>query len=246
MKKRLKAVFEMLGGVRTGGSFIQNSAWMFSSSGISILIQTAFFVILARIYPPEVYGLFGIFNVYLGVLGNAATLGYNQAFVLPESDQKFSRLLQLTIWVSLAVCGLAELFFLAVGDGMLAMFHHNELARWLYAVPPIALLMALDRVVCDWAIRNKEFRQQMLWSTSTTLFAKGFNVFYGLRIAPTVAGLVVTTALQYLLRIVAYSRFALVDFSERLRQVATWQELKTTAREYIDYPKYVHWGNVIN
>ncbi len=205
-----------------------------------------FFVILARIYPPEVYGLFGVLNVYLGVLGNAATLGYNQAFVLPKTDKEFSALLKLTIRISVIICVVALVFTFLIGEKMLLLFHHEAIGYWMYAIAPVSLLMALDRVVSDWAIRNKEFKQQMVWSTSTTLAAKAFNVFYGWCIAPTVAGLVVTTALQYALRIVAYARFALFDFKKRLAEKITLAELKATADEYKDYPRYIHWGNVIN
>lgn len=236
----------MSGLLRTEGSFVQNSAWMFSSTGISIVIQIGFFLVLSRIYSPAVYGLFGVFNVYLGVLGNAASLGYTQAFVLPEKDRDFGILLRLTWWITLAVCAGAALFFGLFGDWMLQLFEHEQLGGWIHAVAPIAFLMAIDKIVCDWAIRNKEFKQQMIWSTSTTLASKIFNVFYGLKIAPTVAGLVITTGLQYILRIVAYASFGLSDFGLRMRERITRSEMKTIAKEYSDYPVYIHWGNVIN
>ena len=236
----------MSGLLRTEGSFVQNSAWMFSSTGISILIQIGFFLVLSRIYSPEVYGLFGVFNVYLGILGNAATLGYSQAFVLPEKERDFGVLLRLTLWVTTGVCVAVAIFFLFFGKATLRLFEHEKLGWWIHAVAPVAFLMAIDKIVCDWAIRNKEFKQQMIWSTSTTLASKIFNVFYGLKIAPTVAGLVITTGLQYILRIVAYARFGLSDFGGRMRQKVSRSEMKSIAREYRDYPLYIHWGNVIN
>lgn len=245
--KRIKAsVRELSGLLRTEGSFVQNSAWMFSSTGISILIQIGFFLILSRIYSPEVYGLFGVFNVYLGILGNAATLGYSQAFVLPEKDRDFGVLLRLTWWVTTGVCVAAAIYFMFLGEATLRLFEHEKLGWWIHAVAPVAFLMAIDKIVCDWAIRNKEFKQQMIWSTSSTLASKLFNVFYGLKIAPTVAGLVLTTGLQYVLRIVAYARFGLSDFRLRIREKITTAEMKTVAKEYSDYPLYIHWGNVIN
>ncbi|MFM9983629.1 MAG: oligosaccharide flippase family protein [Flavobacteriales bacterium] len=245
--KRIRESFkEMSELLRTEGSFVQNSAWMFSSTGISILIQIVFFLVLSRIYSPAVYGLFGVFNVYLGVLGNAASLGYTLAFVLPEKERDFGILLRLTLWITLGVCALAALFFALFGQQTLRLFEHEQLGGWVHAIAPVAFLMAVDKIVCDWAIRNKEFKQQMIWSTSTTLASKIFNVFYGLKIAPTVAGLVVTTGLQYILRIVAYARFGLSDFGLRMREKITRSEMKSIAKEYSDYPVYIHWGNVIN
>jgi O-antigen/teichoic acid export membrane protein len=236
----------MSGLLRTEGSFVQNSAWMFSSTGISILIQIGFFLVLSRIYSPAVYGLFGVFNVYLGILGNAASLGYTQAFVLPEKDRDFGILLRLALWITLAVCAGAALFFALFGQPTLRLFQHEQLGGWVHAIAPVAFLMAVDKIVCDWAIRNKEFKQQMIWSTSSTLASKVFNLFYGLKIAPTVAGLVITTGLQYVLRIVAYARFGLTDFGVRMHEKISMAELKATAKTYRDYPLYIHWGNVIN
>jgi O-antigen/teichoic acid export membrane protein len=101
-------VTEVRQGLQTKGSFVQNSAWMFSSSGLSIAIQFLFFPILARIYSPEEYGLFGVFNFYTTALGTAVTLGYSQAFVLPQSERSFAALLRLTLWLA---AGLSTVFF---------------------------------------------------------------------------------------------------------------------------------------
>jgi O-antigen/teichoic acid export membrane protein len=246
LKKIIQSIAAIFSDMRKQGSFAQNSAWMFSSTGISIVIQMVFFVLLARIYPPEVYGLFGVFNVYIGVLGNAATWGYTQAFVLPKTDREFSALLKVTLYVSSVFCLLVLFVTFIAGENILRLFKHEQLGLWMYAIAPISMLMSLDRIVSDWAIRNKEFKQQMIWSTSTTFVSKAFNVFYGLRIAPTVAGLVVTTAVQYVLRVAGYARFALVDFKERLQQKTTRAEMREVMQEYRDYPIYIHWGNVIN
>ncbi|MGC6531928.1 MAG: oligosaccharide flippase family protein [Flavobacteriales bacterium] len=75
--------------VRTPGSFAQNVAFMFTASAGGMAIQFLFMPLLSRIYDPEAYGQFGVFNAVLVVLGTAATLGYNQAFVLPKSETAF-------------------------------------------------------------------------------------------------------------------------------------------------------------
>lgn len=243
MKKLLKPI---LTDVRKKGSFVQNSAWMFASSGTSIAVQFVFFYILARIYSPAVYGLFGVFNVYVSTLGNAATLGYNQAFVLPQTNRHFSSLLQLTIRVSFFICLICFLVSLLFGKKIVGLFGHEELGNWTYFIAPVSFLLAMDRITADWAIRNKEFKMQTLVSVGTTLATKVYNVLHGMLIAPLVSGLIYTTILQHLLRIFTYMSFVISDTKERLTEKITRRELLDTAREYKGYPIFVHWGNVIN
>ena len=230
----------------TSGSFVQNSAWMFASSGISILIQFGFFFLLAKIYSPAVYGIFGIFNVYVSTLGNAATLGYNQAFVLPKEDKEFSSLLHLTLRIALFLSAGIFLITIVAGPQILQWFSHEEIGDWVYWIGPTMFLLALDRITADWAIRNKEFKKQTLWSTTTTLAVKSFNVWYGWAIAATSAGLVYTTLLQHILRAFTYGWFVLVDFKKQMTARVTWPEMVKVAKAYKEFPLFIYWGNLIN
>jgi O-antigen/teichoic acid export membrane protein len=219
---------------------------MFSSSGISILIQFVFFTILARIYSPEVYGLYGIFNLYVNTLGNASTLGYHQAFVIPHQEREFSALLRLTMWIALLFSVLITLILFVAGHEILALSDHQQLGNWVYLIGPTVFLMALDRIASDWAIRNKEFRKQMIWSTSTMLLSKVFNACYGAFISASVGGLVFTTMIQHGARFLTYSFSVISDFSHQLKMRFSRKELIQVAKTYKEFPLFIYWGNVIN
>jgi len=228
------------------GSFVRNSAWMFTSSGISILIQFIFFTILARIYSPEVYGIYGIFNLYVNTLGNASTFGYHQAFVIPREEREFSALLRLTLWIALFFSLGVTLFTFIAGPQMLVWFQHEKLGNWVYWIGPTVFLLALDRITADWAIRNKEFKKQTLWSTTTMLISKIFNACYGAFISATVGGLVFTTMIQHGMRAITYAGSVIHDFGYQMKLRFTRRELLQIARDYKEFPLYIYWGNVIN
>lgn len=228
------------------GSFVQNSAWMFASSGASMAIQFAFFPILSRIYSPEAYGLFGVFNFYSTTLGNAMTFGYNQAFVLPESRREFGALLHLTICNSLLMALITALVALLAGDALLGFAGQEELGGWVHLIAPVALLMAWDRIMGDWAIRDREFRRQTIVSTSITLSTKIFNLAYGIAVHSGAGGLIWTTFLQHTLRTLAYLRWVVEDAALHLRARFTWKELKTVAGAYRNFPLYIYWSNVLS
>jgi O-antigen/teichoic acid export membrane protein len=227
------------------GSFVQNAAWMFSSSGISIILQFVFFYLLSKIYAPEDYGLYGIFNVYAATLGNLASFGYTQAFVLPKEDYKFKQLLQLTIGISTVTCFLFALAMCFFGSWTLATFGHQQLGWYIHLVAPIAWLMALDRISSDWAIRLKSFKNQMWTSITATIVSRTYNLGHGILIAPNALGLVFTTAWQHALRIFLYVRFVIPKTPLKWWKDWDWKGIGAVAKTYGRYPTYVHWSNVL-
>jgi O-antigen/teichoic acid export membrane protein len=239
-------VLEVKQGLQTKGSFVQNSAWMFSSSGLSIAIQFLFFPLLARIYSPEEYGVFGVFNFYTTALGSAVTLGYSQAFVLPSTERSFGALLRLTLWLTVGISAAFFLFTCVAGGWMLSVFKHEQLGAWVYFIAPVGLFMALDRVMGDWAIRQKEFKKQMVVSTSITAATKIFNVLYGVFHSPVASGLMLTAFLQHFLRTLGYGKWVIASTLHHFRQRFSWNELKSIGREYKAFPLFMYWGGFIN
>jgi len=246
MKNWKKEWLEIRRALRLEGSFVQNSAWMFTSSGLSILIQFLFFPILSRIYSPEAYGLFGVFNFYTITLGNAMTFGYNQAFVLPDSRREFTLLLHLSFRISAAIALLVALTVAIAGHSILDFVDQDNLGWWIHLIAPVSLLMAWDRIASDWAIRNREFKRQTAVSTSVTLLSKAFNVGYGLMVSASAAGLIWTTALQHALRAWSYLQWVIADTRDRLREKVSWRELRCVAKKYKEFPLFIYWGNVLN
>jgi lipopolysaccharide exporter len=224
---------------------VQNAAWMFSSSGLSILLQFIFFFILSHIYQPDDYGLFGIFNVYASTLGNLASFGFNQAFVLPKAQDKFKQLLHLTFMVSTATCLLFAFTMMFWSEQLLTIFGHNELGWLIHLAAPIAWLMVMDRLASDWAIRIKSFKNQLWTSVTSTILSRGYNVTHGLLIAPDAVGLIITTAIQHISRVALYLRFVIPNKPEKWWRGCTWQQIKQIGATYWRYPTYVHWSNVL-
>ncbi len=218
---------------------------MFSSSGLSIVVQFVFFYLLSRIYAPADYGLFGVFNIYASTLGNLASFGYNQAFVLPAQDKQFRQLLHLTIAVSTITCTCFALCMWFWGDWTLHAFGHQQLGWYIHLVAPVALLMAFDRIASDWAIRIKSFKHQMWTSVSSTILSRIYNVYHGWIIGPDAIGLVITTGLQHILRTLLYLRFVIGNLTALRRNNWNYKGMLEVAKAYSRYPTYVHWSNVL-
>jgi O-antigen/teichoic acid export membrane protein len=236
---------EMIAAMRTDGSFVQNSLLMFSSSGASIILQFVFAFILSRIYSETDYGLFGIFNSYVAILGSIVTLNYNQAFVLPRDEHSFAALFQHTIRITIILCIAISLLTVLAGKQILEWMNHEEVGNWIYLVGPTCLVLALDKVIMDYAVREKAFKKMTLWSTLAMFFSKTFNVGYGM-VNANAAGLIITNFLFYLAEMGLFMRFVTRKAIHTLRVPVTRHKRKEVIREYRTFPLYIFPGNFIN
>ena len=233
-------------GLFTRGSFIQNTAFMSSASLWGIVIQFIFFPILSRIYTPESYGVFTVFNTFVALLGASASLSYQKALVLPKTDDEFAALLRVTLRTTVVVCIIAQLVFFAFGGFITETMDIQIVGSWIYLVPVFAFLLALDQIVQSWTVRSHAFRAASIVGVPVTLFPKLFNVGYGKFVNNGAEGLILTGALLYLLRIVLFPFFIVKDFFSTWKIKVTKEQRVQAKSEYRDYPRYVFWGNLLN
>ncbi|MCB0761487.1 MAG: hypothetical protein KDC12_08200 [Flavobacteriales bacterium] len=246
MSHPFAAIQQLWTSLKTSNSFVQNSAFMLSASLSGIIIQLIFSPILSRIYSPDVYGLFSIFNSMAVVAGVFATLGYNRAFVLPREDSIFRALLRFGIRATWITGFLVLLITLIFGNTINSTFGSEDMGLWIWLLGPAIVLLSFDRMALDWSIRVKSFKKQSLISVPITLATKSFNALYGWLISSTVEGLIFTTMLHYLVRIVVYVLRIIPGATAFLRNAPNAEVRKVAREEYREYPRYIMWGNAIH
>jgi O-antigen/teichoic acid export membrane protein len=219
---------------------------MFSASLSGIVIQLVFSPILSRIYTPEVYGLFSIFNSMTVVAGVFATLGYNKAFVLPKDDSIFRSLLRFSLRGTWLISLLVFVVTLVIGGDINRWFGSDDLGLWILLLGPTVMLLSLDRITLDWAIRVKSFKKQSLVSIPITMGTKSFNALYGWLISSTVEGLIFTTILLYFTRIIVYVTRIIPNAFAFLKKIPGLEIRQRAKEEYREYPRYIMWGTAIS
>ena len=113
--------------------------------------------VLTRLYSPEAFGVLGLFVALAAVISTLATLRYEDAVVLPESESDAKRLVALTWGSALAVCGLAALALLP-RQPIATIQGAPDLAPLLPLVPLVALLYAYGNGAQSWLSREHAFR----------------------------------------------------------------------------------------
>ena len=246
MRKLRQYLLKFWQDLSTRNSFLQNSAWLFSASALSTLIQFIFFPILSRIYDPAAYGVFGLFNALVANLAIIAGLNLSRAFVLLKEDRNFRALLHTAFRSVLLVSGITLIVTLIAGPQLCALFNAEELGAWIYLAAPAVFLIAFDRMLVEWAVRLKAFRKFAIFNVQSALASKLFNVFYGLKISNNASGLILTHLLNFFLRIVIYYRLVIWKERKSLWQGSSRDERKLMLKEYRTFPLYLLPGNFLN
>ncbi|RAH38217.1 lipopolysaccharide biosynthesis protein [Halomonas sp. SL1] len=113
--------------------------------------------LLTRLYTPDDFGLLAVYAGLLGVLAVIASLRYELAIPLPESDQDAASIVVLSLLAVLGVTLTTAILVLMGGDSIASVLGVPKLAGLLWLLPLGVLLQGCYKVFNYWAIRTKQF-----------------------------------------------------------------------------------------
>lgn len=123
--------------------------------GQSIVVLTS--PLLTRLYSPEDFGLLAVYSSLLATIGVVASLRYQLAIPLPESDEKAAHVVVLSLLVVLAVSLLTAIVVLFWGSFITTLTNTPALTDYMWLLPIGLLLMGTYEVFNYWTIRTKSF-----------------------------------------------------------------------------------------
>jgi len=167
-------------GVRKKDTFAQNFAFVFTGNFLFIVIQLISAPILSRIYSPEAYGLFGIFNAIITNVAMIATLAYPNALILPKEKSKFHQLMQLSFILVLVSSLFSFMIILLFGDTISEFIRAGKYRFIIYLIPPGVLLVGTNQILSQWITREKAFKRSLKTGPATSLTIKTTNILFGL------------------------------------------------------------------
>ncbi|MBW6497763.1 MAG: oligosaccharide flippase family protein, partial [Bacteroidales bacterium] len=215
---------------------IRNFLKLFSSSLLAQGLSLALSPLFARLFTPNDFGLVALYLGIFSVLSVLATAKYEQAIMLPRSDQAARSLFWLVQMISLAFA-LFVLLAVLLGGGFITTLSGNASLRpWLWFLPLSLLMHGLFQGATFYANRHKKFG---VMAGSTLLH---YSVLNGTRV---VTGLL-QTAFNGLLgaQIMAQvgSTFYMIMRSARKLfspdDALSLERISHQARIYSGYPRY--------
>lgn len=132
--------------------------------------------ILARLYGPEDFGIYGFFVSAAAIFASVASGRYDLAVVLPESEQESIFVAVLGVFVSACT-----VFFLAIliylSGARLGTFVKNPLLDpWLWYLPIYIFLVSANQIFSQLNFRFAQFSIQARIRATQSLAAAGFGI----------------------------------------------------------------------
>lgn len=126
-----------------------------TAAGQVILVLIA--PILTRLYAPEDFGLLAFFAALAALVGVVASLRYQLAIPLPESDRDGAHILALCLCAVVGTTLITILLVLLFGEVTAAALGEPSLTRYLWLLPVAVVLTGTYQALEKWAVRKRAF-----------------------------------------------------------------------------------------
>lgn len=144
MIARLRQRYSLFWKETTDSTFLKNTTLILSGNVIAQLLAILFVPIKSRLYGPELYGEFGIFNATITVINGLVCLGLISAIVSPEEDKEASAIYK----VCLISCSTFAIILLILALVLSPVFRVIDVNLNYYL---ICILLGVFLVVSNWA-----------------------------------------------------------------------------------------------
>ncbi len=222
--------------IRTKDSFARNAFTVFGGNSVVMLSQLLLTPLIARIYGPEAYGIYGLFGALVLNFSSFADLGYSSAYVLPKEKERFLHLFRLNsvllgavVLVALVVALLREPLYAALPDWA-------PLDDFILLLPLAVLSYGMALFCTQWLTRERNFKTSVYIGSSATVVLRVFNLGFGVLRKGSTHGLIIGDVVVNGLATVAYT---LALWRSGLRELFSgwrWQGIRELAVEFKRYP----------
>lgn len=206
--------------------FLARVTQLISGEAFAVAVGFAVMPLITRIYGPATLGLLGVFMAISEVLGRIATLRFDLALVLPESEGsawalfKFSILFSLGLTLALCISTLPFWGFIASSLGT------PELAIYFPVLASMTVAIAWQSLASYWVMRAKAFKSIAFSSAASSVLGNTVKVVVGLAGLGS-GGLLLGTVIQrwsnFLLILITSPKSLWKHSSEK---GAAWKEAK--------------------
>ena len=150
MKERIKRLLPK-------NRFARSVSVLAGGTAAGQIIVVAASPILTRLYSPEDFGLLAVYAGLLGIMGVIASLRYQLAIPLPESDEEAASVAVLSLFVVLGMTAVSAIIVGFWGAPITRALNTPALEPYLWLLPLGLLLTGVYQVFSYWAIRTRAF-----------------------------------------------------------------------------------------
>ncbi|WP_414730302.1 oligosaccharide flippase family protein [Zhongshania aliphaticivorans] len=222
------------------GQFARGIGVLVGGTAGSQLILVVASPLLTRLYSPEDFGVLAVYGGLLSLICVVASLRYELAIPLPESDNEAANIVGLCLIIITAVALASVVIIIFFGREIAQSLGIQILESALWLLPAGVFLAGIYAVFSYWSIRSKQFGtiastqlKQSLVTVAIQLgvFKLGAIALLFAQVAGQAAG--VTGLARPALR--------LPEFKD-----ISWAGIKAAATRYREFPVYSTWEGLSN
>ncbi len=210
---------------------------LLSGTAITLVVSYLTVPILTRLFTPEQFGVSDYFVMIMSILITFASLRYEDAILLPESDRDAGSVLWLAI---LLTCGTVLLTSIAVlwSDEIAHALRVEAVAPYLWLVPPTLLLMRFGKLTEVWLSRKKAFRAITAGEVTNKLAMVSARVGAGAATSLGAGGLIGGFVAAHVASGTYYAAILVRRFGHGLPEAFDVGGMRRAARRFRRFPLY--------
>lgn len=195
---------------------------------------------LTRLYSPEDFGLLAVYTSLLSISVVVASLRYELAIPLPNTDSEAANVVVLSLVMVLITTLLSAGIALSFGGKISEILNTPGLARYIWLLPVGLFLAGVYKVFNYWAIRTKEFSLIAKTTVSQALVTLSIQlVGYGLGGVSLLFG-------QAGGRGAGSLQLGSTTFKNKGFWTWSWSNVWQAAKRYRHFPLYSTWSSLLN
>lgn len=216
--------------------FVKNLTIAGGGSFVAYMLGFLFTPVIARIYPPEVYGTYSLMSALISNLTAISSLSFVAAFVLPRKEETFKDLLVLAFSLVVITFVVCSILTLLLRDFLYNYLGLEEGSLLLYLLPLFVLLSALGQLFQSWNVRMQDFKANARSKIASISIGKGATVAIGYFLGGNLSGFLLGDGLFRLTELLQLARNRLRSIRNLPRPQSN--ALRVTFFEFKNYPLF--------
>lgn len=224
--------------------FFRNVLTLMPGTLLSQAIPIIFSIILARIYAPELFGIYFVFTAILSLGIIFATGKFEMAILLPESDQEASGIIGIALTTCIVFSLSLLVLFVVFNQLITRLLQTPNFEIWLIFVPLSLFFSAANEVFYYWHNRMKRYSVLSYSKIIQSLSSSLLQLILGFLIlgeTGLIAGLILGQAISFFF---LYYHYRIKDKARLGFRI--WIGYKVLAKKYIRFPKDIATASFIN
>jgi O-antigen/teichoic acid export membrane protein len=241
MKRRIVAASRLL----AASSYLKNTLALISGTVVTQAIVFLFSPLLSRIFELEDFGNLANYNAWVAILALISSFRYEHAIIVAKDRENTNKVIALTTTLSLV----SFLVYVAIACGIAISHPVGGYLRNIHGIIlfiPFGVLFAcVSSLLIQLNIKQGNFKRLAVVAAVQVVFTVVPQIALG--ILKIENGLIIGTIVGFVFSAVVLSKLSLDRQTVReMRDESGIAVLRTTARQYINFPRYTLGADAIS